>query len=280
MDAYTQIFSSTTQTTKALTSFGSNAKKGSIRAEVAAHLQSKLFLDPSSKLTLPNKQKTPSKNPYYDLWLWSCHSLEWAGPISGTVSIKFSHHILPVFYHHFGCICPTYDALRLLHQLSTKKRPDGKDKEIVEIGSGNGYWAYLLRRQGLAVHCVDNLLSAWRTMWVGDTITSDGVAFLKSPPARLLLSIGKGARDAILLLVYPHVSAHFTANIINSYEGDTIIVAGTQNGNGFTGFKDEVVDAWMAREKKDFRKAIQIPLPSFAGKDEALFVFIKEKIPS
>lgn len=114
-------------------------------------------------------------------------------------------------------------------------------------------------------------------MWIGDTITSDGVAFLKSPPARILTSIGKGAKDAILLLVYPQVSADFTAKVINTYEGDTIVVAGTQNSNGFTGFKDEVVDTWMAREKKEFGKALQIPLPSFAGKDEALFIFVRDK---
>jgi len=114
-------------------------------------------------------------------------------------------------------------------------------------------------------------------MWIGDTITADGVAFLRSPPARLLPDIGKGAKDAILLLVYPQVSADFTSKVINSYEGDTIIVAGTQNGNGFTAFKDELLGQWMERERKDFKKSLQIPLPSFAGKDEALFVFTQDR---
>lgn len=115
-------------------------------------------------------------------------------------------------------------------------------------------------------------------MWIGDTITTDGVAFLRTPPARLLPTIGKGAEEAILLLVYPQVSADFTAKVINAYEGDTIVIAGTQNGNGFTGFKDEVVDTWVMREKREFRKVVQIPLPSFAGKDEALFIFMKDKV--
>lgn len=56
-------------------------------------------------------------------------------------------------------------------------------------------------------------------------------------------------------------------------EGDTIICAGTQNANGFTAFEKETIAEWMAREMPDFEKVCQIPLPSFAGKDEALFVF-------
>lgn len=32
----------------------------------------------------------------------------------------------------------------------------------------------------------------------------------------------------------------------------------------------------MAREMPTWRKVLQVPLPSFAGKDEALFAFEKE----
>jgi len=56
-------------------------------------------------------------------------------------------------------------------------------------------------------------------------------------------------------------------------EGDTIIVAGTQNANGFTAFAKEAIGDWMAREMPHFDKVLQVPLPSFAGKDEALFIF-------
>ena len=270
-----------TQSTKALTAFGSNAKKGSLRAEVAAHLQSKLVLpDASTGATLPNKLKDPPKNPYYDIWSWSCQNLKWTGPVPATANIKHSHHILPIFYLHFGCVCPTYDAISVIQQLSKEKDSVGKNKEIIEIGSGNGYWAFLLRKQGLIVHCVDNLLSTWRTMWIGDTIVADGVAFLRSPPANLISSLGKGAKEAILLLVYPQVSADFTAKVIGAFEGDTIVVAGTQNGNGFTAFKDEILDHWMERERREFKKILQVPLPSFAGKDEALFVFKRDVMTS
>jgi hypothetical protein len=220
-------------------------------------------------------------NPYYDFWAWSCLSLEWGGPNSETVNVKHSHAILPVFYHHFGCICPSWDALSLIQQLArntTKEKgvPAPRERAIVEIGSGSGYWAYMLRLLGLSVHAVDNAASAWRTMWISDTIQTDGIQFMRKPPGTLSpLLGGPGCKDIILLLVYPQVSADFTGRVIRSYEGNTIVVAGTQNGNGFTGFRDEPVEVWMEREKRGFERVAQIPLPSFAGKDEALFVFTR-----
>ena len=83
----------------------------------------------------------------------------------------------------------------------------------------------------------------------------------------------------MLLLVYPQVGADFTGRVLRAYEGDAVVVAGTQNGNGFTGFRGETVAEWMEREMagKGWRRVVQLPLPSFAGKDEALFVFLRER---
>jgi hypothetical protein len=281
IEAYTQIFSPKTASVSALNSLASNAKRGSIRASIGEHLKSHLHLPGTSTgLILPAKQKNPKTvfiNPYYDLWAWSCRDLEWAGPNGSTVNIKQSHHILPVFYHHFGCVCPTWDSMSLIQKLAKSKMGA---KSIVEIGSGNGYWAYLLRRLGLTVQAVDNAVSEWRTNWIGDTIIADGVMFLKNPPTNLQGPElgGPGCPNAILLLVYPQVSANLTASLLHEFKGSIIIVAGTQNLNGYTGFKDETIGQWMAREKPMFQKAVQIPLPSFAAKDEALFIFTLKEI--
>jgi hypothetical protein len=85
---------------------------------------------------------------------------------------------------------------------------------------------------------------------------------------------GKGC---VLLLVYPQATGDFTGPILKQFEGDTIVVAGTQNGNGFTGFQDQGVDEWVERDLGAFELAMRIPLPSFAGKDEGLFVFKRKK---
>jgi hypothetical protein len=52
-------------------------------------------------------------------------------------------------------------------------------------------------------------------------------------------------------------------------------MAGSQNANGYTAFAKELLVDWFAREMQDWEKIVQIPLPSFAAKDEALFVFEK-----
>jgi hypothetical protein len=267
-----------------LTALGSNAKKGSVRSDVAKYLLSH-YHPPSveSKLVV-NKTKT-HVNPYFDLWTWTNQNLEWAGPEEGTKDVKISHAMLPVLYHHFGCVCPSYESLELIRQVARGRR-------VLDMGSGNGYWTYILRRmeppskkeKKLKVLPIDNGVSEWRTMWVGDTIETDGMKWLEQ---------NNGGREDVLLLVYPTVGNEFTSKMIKAYskcrsaarmismlteclDGTTIISAGTQNTSGFTAFAKETIADWMAREMPEWQRVLQIPLPSFAGKDEALFIFEKK----
>ncbi|KAF2456279.1 hypothetical protein BDY21DRAFT_415907 [Lineolata rhizophorae] len=293
IDAYTSVFSPFTSTPKALTALGSNAKKGSVCAAVASNLQSKLLLPSSSSSpsnpaapSLPPKQKPSSSssstsstsppntppNPYLDVWAWTCRALDWAGPTPDTPRhARHSHHVLPVLYHHFGCAVPSPDAIAVLRQLS---RPAGRSRPraVVELGSGNGYWAYALRRAGVPVVAVDNGDAAWRTVWIADTVVADGASFVKKRGG------GGGCVDDVLLLVYPPTEAGgFTEKVLRAYKGDAIAVVGTQNEDGYTGFKEEGLAQWMGRERPEFELVMQVPLPSFAGRDEALFVFQTKK---
>jgi hypothetical protein len=139
------------------------------------------------------------------------------------------------------------------------------------------------KQKPLTVVPVDNGISEWRTVWVPDTNQIDGVDYLKK---------NSDGKNQVLLLVYPQVGLEFTSKILKAYstflspditrqthlltfptEGDTIICAGTQNSNGYTAFAKETIADWIAREMPVFEKVCQIPLPSFAAKDEALFAF-------
>lgn len=214
---------------------------------------------------MPKAKKPKSENPYLDFWAWSCRSLEWCGPCASSERRHTSHHVLPIFMHHFGCAAPSHEGLEILRLLA-----DGR--AVADVGSGNGYWTFMLRRYGLTVHPVDNMQSEWRVNWVSDTAVSDGVRWLGRHG---------GGRDMLLLLVYPVVGGgvhggaegDFTRNLVDAYEGDTLAVVGTQNGNGYTGFKGMTMDQFMEREHPAWTKVVQIPLPSFACKDEALYVF-------
>ncbi|KAJ0161092.1 hypothetical protein CTA2_6791, partial [Colletotrichum tanaceti] len=270
--AYTQIFSPATQTSSALSSFRANAKKSSVRSRVADHLLAHRYLHPAlaTLLAVPKSKKPASSalppNPYLDFWAWSCRNLEWCGPLPWARGDRLqSHHVLPIFMHHFGCATPTHEALVVLRTLAA-------GRAVADIGSGNGYWSHMLRAYGLQVHPVDNMQSEWRVNWVPDTLVSDGVAFLRARDR---------GRDLVLLLVYPVVGGgvaggtegSFTRGLVDAYAGDTFAVVGTQNRNGYTAFRDMTVDEYLRREQPEWKKVVQIPLPSFAGKDEALFVF-------
>jgi hypothetical protein len=169
--------------------------------------------------------------------------------------------------HHFGCAVPSYEALELLRILSA-------GRQIADIGSGNGYWTFMLRQHGVSVVPIDNAQSEWRVTWVSDTVVADGAKWL----ARKENDAG---RHMVLLMVYPIVGGgiaggeegSFTRGLMTAYQGDTVAVVGTQNHNGYTGFKGMTMDEFMEKEHRDWIKVVQVPLPSFAGKDEALYIF-------
>lgn len=134
------------------------------------------------------------------------------------------------------------------------------------MASGNGYWTYMLRRMNVDTIAVDNLEAKWRTMWIEDTIQVDGVDFVKKH---------NGAMDRILLMVYMVTSGEFTKQVLNVYKGNTIIIVGTQNANRYTSFRDATVEEYFEKEMKLWKLALRIALPSFAGKDEGLYVYQK-----
>ncbi|KAF2762351.1 hypothetical protein EJ05DRAFT_473259 [Pseudovirgaria hyperparasitica] len=262
--AYASLFLPTNNLVRALTGFRSNAKKGSLREQIAQHLANNLVV-PIAPLAVPSKPKSAPKNPYLDLWAWSCENLEWAGPIPTNTKTEHAHHILPVLYHHFGCAVPTHAALSLIAQVAQVRT---KPKPIIEVGSGTGYWTFMLRKTfpELTVLPIDNLQSKYRVRWIGDTLVQDG-------PTHIVTH--KGGEGQVLLLVYPIVSEDFTGKMLRAFKGDAVCVAATQNGNGHSAFKGETVADWVKRERPDWEEAARVPLPSFAGKDEALFVFRK-----
>jgi SAM-dependent methyltransferase len=256
IDAYISLFDPSKNPTNTLKGFSSNSRKASIRKGVADHLTSKRHLSPN--LSIP-KRKTLFPNPYFTLWAWSCKNLEYCGPDATTCTVKASHHILPVFMHHFGCVCPSYESLQIIKKVS-------QGRTVLDVGCGNGYWTYMLRREGVDVIAIDNAQSRYRTCWISDIVFEDGLSHLQKKRQ------GSGKND-VLLLVYPIIANDFTGKILRAFKGDVICVVGTQNSNGYTCFRDQIVDEWMGRERPEMELLARVPLPSFAGKDEALFVW-------
>lgn len=137
---------------------------------------------------------------------------------------------------------------------------------VIDMASGNGYWTYMLRRMQIPVTAVDNMASEYRTTWISDTIESDGVEYLTKH---------NGGKGKVLLMVYMVTKGAFTKRVLDAYEGDTIVVVGTMNENRFTGFEDCTVEEYFEREMQGegWELTVRIPVPSFAGKDEGMFVW-------
>jgi hypothetical protein len=51
------------------------------------------------------------------------------------------------------------------------------------------------------------------------------------------------------------------------------VVVGTQNENRYTGFSDCTTEKWFEIEMAGWELYCRIPMPSFAGKDEAMYVW-------
>ncbi|KAK0665869.1 hypothetical protein QBC41DRAFT_327055 [Cercophora samala] len=318
--AYTTLFSPSLPPSSSFKSFVSNAKKNSIRALVAENLSGKRYIHPSyPSLQIPKVKKdvvgSLPLNPYLDFWTWTCQNLEWGGPVAGQ-GLK-SHWVLPVVMHHFGCVVPSYEALGIIKSLvgggggvqngnnsnggvapenggengtadgsgkkpktkKTKKEKPPPPLKVLDVGSGNGYWSFMLRQYGMETTAVDNLQSEWRVTWIPDTLLTTGTAFLQSLPPQ-------EHKAHILLLVYPITGpdgrGSFTRELMREYKGDIVVVAGTQNNNGYTSFGrgKGTMDSFMLEDQEQkgrWEKVVQVPLPSFAGRDEGLFVYVRKR---
>ncbi|KAH6710599.1 hypothetical protein BKA61DRAFT_645047 [Leptodontidium sp. MPI-SDFR-AT-0119] len=245
INAYTSIFSSNTDSSKALTAFLSNAKKGSPREIVAKYLQSRRtcpFKIPKSKTHI---------NPYYDMWALSCRETAFLGPspdpsYAHPANAKHTHPILPVFYHHFGCVVPSYEALQIISQLVADSGVDG---ELI--------WP-------LNVTAVGNMASKYRTRWIENTVKADGVEYLKK---------NGGGKGRVLLMVYMVTASSFTKRVLREYRGDAIVMVGTQNANRYTDFADCTMEEYFEKEMPNWVLVCVVPMPSFAGKDEGMLVW-------
>ncbi|KAF2744375.1 hypothetical protein M011DRAFT_488973 [Sporormia fimetaria CBS 119925] len=287
INAYNTLFSPQPSPLKALTSLSSSSPPNTLRSLISFHLLTPSHTHnpyPNLSLLPPHSSTRTHINPGLSYFLHSNTTLEWAGPTPFTTHTKSSHHMLPILYHHFGCTPPTYASLYCLAKLAQPRRPSKEPvRPILDIGSGNGYWSYMLRRfplpekqnwKELEVHAVDNATSEYRVSWVKDTIRSDAVRFLKHG------SVGgwkvDGGKGCILLLVYPQATGGFTEETVRAFEGDTVVIVGTACENGFTGFRDVRVDVWFEKNMKGWECVLKMPMPSFAGKDEGFFVFRKK----
>jgi len=112
------------------------------------------------------------------------------------------------------------------------------------------------------------MASEYRTMWISDTVKADAVAHLQKH---------NGGREKVLLMVYMVTAGTLTKRLLKEYMGELVVVVGTQNANRYTGFADCTAEEFFEREMKQWELVCRLAMPSFAGKDEGMFVWKRKK---
>ena len=101
---------------------------------------------------------------------------------------------------------------------------------VVEIGAGGGYWAGMLRARGVDVVAYDPDPAGG--LWSGDGRTGwhDGTRWSDVLPGDH--TAVQDHPDRTLLLVWPSYSAPWTDEVLDLYEGDTVIYVGAASVTG------------------------------------------------
>ncbi len=152
-----------------------------------------------------------------DVWLpWAHHRESLQGPADReqrNISYKYGNALRPFAIAYFGFAIPVSEALSTI--LS-----DGRN--IVELGSGQGYWASLLEAASGNVTAVDS--GRYEHRHFAATIEQDGAAYLQEHG---------GAADSTLLICWGHRGSGMD-EALAEVKGEFLAVVGEPSVEGCT----------------------------------------------
>ena len=135
---------------------------------------------------------------------------------------------------------------------------------LVEIGAGLGYWAWLLRKQGVDIIAYDHAAPTA----TGDA-NRDGnelwTAVLHGTPAVL-----EQHADRALFLCWPDYDSPMAADCLKQYRGQTVVFVGESEG-GCTGNY-----AFFQLLERDWEHEQAVELPQFEGLHDYLSVYVRK----
>ncbi|TXL71004.1 hypothetical protein FHP25_32200 [Vineibacter terrae] len=142
---------------------------------------------------------------------------------------------------HFAWAVPTDEAIATIARYAT---------DVVEIGAGSGYWAWLMRQAGITVAAFDDEPPAFT--W-SDVAQGDERAILDR-------------RDSTLFLCWPPWGTAMAVNALALHRGDYVIYVGEWMG----GSADARFFALLAAQ---FEAIDGVAIPQWYNRDDRLFVF-------
>lgn len=127
-----------------------------------------------------------------------------------------------------------------------------EESPIIEVGAGNGYWAYLADEDGADVVAFD--MDPWEAEWF---------PVLEGDICEIL-----NYQDRSLFLCWPPYDNPMAADALDLYTGDTVIYVGEGRG-GCTGDSD-----FHFKLQKEFGLADEIiDIPVWEGIHDRMYVF-------
>jgi len=160
-----------------------------------------------------------------------------------------------VAVHRFAWAIPNLNALREI----------ARHGSIIELGSGNGYWAWLLRKMGVNILACDPLAAGEPDSY-RDEGTTAWTEILAAGPEILSAA---AHRERTLFLCWPPPFSSMAADCLKLYQGDRLLYVGEEPGGccGDEEFEELIKRDWVVE------KRVNIPRwPSPLVKD-LLFVY-------
>ena len=124
---------------------------------------------------------------------------------------------------------------------------------IIEIGAGNGYWAYCLTQKSIKVIAYDLKVSEnpWHSVQRGDTLEASKHS------------------DRTLFLCWPPYDEPMAADALRSYKGKTVIYV----GEGYGGCTAD--DEFHKLLKAEWKKIKVVKIPQWNGIYDCLTIYQK-----
>lgn len=167
---------------------------------------------PPQKKWLQHFSKDNMTNPLLQKgWLPWARSVKYSGRNDLKVLTDDMYQTRYDLVNMYSFAIPCDEAVRTILEFG---------KEVLEIGSGEGYWASLLQKAGGSITAVDIMAAYLKPRWFSKTIGSEGATYLRA---------ANGAANSTLLLCWPRVG--MVDGILQEYKGDTVVWVGEVYGS-------------------------------------------------
>ena len=171
-----------------------------------------------------------------------------AKKLEGLARVYQERFIIP-FAAKYSWAIPTPEAIREISYFAP----------IVEMGAGNGYWAYLLRKEKVQIAAFDNF-----------SLIINEENDLPKPWTQVLQGDEKTILDHLdktLLLCWPEDENPMAANVLDLYTGPHLIYIGEGRG-GVT-----ADDSFFDRLDRDFILVKFVNIPNWPGRSDSLNIY-------